>query len=281
MSFSRYLFAALIVALAVPVFAPLAATSATPTPAALGTLPPLQTIEHLIARPLCFALKQNIGPAINSVLDNDKLIAKTAPLLSDYNDALSLQSGNSARKNIILLRMSNMVGPLVKNIQVIKEKLNDPEVFPRQATNQESALLLATRQKLNDILQWQNAQLDIVNGFVQTQQMHQMQYDGFGYLGAVNVPDTKLNPTATPTPNSLYIDKNLQAGLSNSVSPAIDFAMIPGLRLGYNPLSNLIAGVHYAQHMTHIQEQHAAVNVMTATRICSPGARLVPVTPHP
>ncbi|MHB8463168.1 MAG: hypothetical protein ACYDA1_11030, partial [Vulcanimicrobiaceae bacterium] len=181
----------------------------------------------------------------------------------------------------ILLRMSNLVGPLVKNIENIHKKLNDPEVFPKRANNSENALLLATRDKLRTVLAWQSAQLDIINGFVQTQQMHQMQHDGFGYLSAMSGSDIKGNSSAISTPDPLYNDQNLQAGLTDSSSPVIDVSMIPGLQVGYNPLTRLIAGVRYVQRMTGVHEQHVAQDVTTATRICAPRLHLVPVTPQP
>ena len=285
MSFPRYLFAALVVALAVPVFAPLAATSATPTPMPLGTLPPLQTIEHLVVHPLCFALKQNIGPAIGMVLKNDAAIAKAPPLLDDFNKALGNGDANKGRMNIALLRMENLVGPLTANILAIQKKLDDPEVFPKHARNEEERTMLKIRDDLRKTLAAQSFQLDVINGFVQTQQLHQMQHEGFGYINAINGQDMKSRPMATPTPGPFSADQRFSAGLDQP-EHVIDPSTIPGLTLGYNPITRLVGAMHYVQKEGQSNEQHAAASVMRGVQRCQ--ALTAPrkpteviITPHP
>lgn len=284
MSFPRYFFAVLVVLLAISAFEPLVATSATPSPAPLGTLPPLQTIEHLVAHPLCYALKENIGPAIGMVLQNDAAIAKAPNLLDDFNKALGNGDGGKGRRNIALLRMENIVGPLTGNILAIQKKLDDPEVFPKHPRNEEERMMLKMRDDLRKTLAAQSFQLDVINGFVQTQQLHQMQYEGFGFINAINQPDVKSNPFATPTPGPFSQDQQLKAGLEQQQF-VIDPSTIPGLSLGYNPITRLVGAMQYVAKQSQGDEQRAAQSVVQSVRRCDafsgPKKPQVIFTPHP
>src|SRR5665213_1249899 len=92
--------------------------------AKLATPPP--TITTVTSRPFCSALRNNIGPAIGTLLQNDNIIRQGPKLLSDYNKAIGNGENGTARKDMTLLQMENMVGPLVGNVKSIQKALEDP-----------------------------------------------------------------------------------------------------------------------------------------------------------
>lgn len=264
-----YPFLVLALLATLPVLASQAAPAASAT--AKPTLPPLRYISHTVVRPLCSALRRNFGPAIGLVLQNDRAIAKSPALLNNYNLALAQGTLSKARRNITLLRMSNLVGPLVANIQAARAKLDDPNAFPGQANNINDQLSLKIRKDLQRAIALQSVSLDIINGFVQTQQMHQIQNEGTEYIGAINTSDVK-QANGLPTPNPLYHDSQLQAGVKSDPY-SMDPTMIPGLTLGYNPISRLVGVMKWTQHAAKAREQHVASDVMIATQMCAPKPR--------
>ena len=63
--------------------------------AKLATPPP--TITTVTSRPFCSALRNNIGPAIGTLLQNDNIIRQGPKLLSDYNKAIGNGENGTAR----------------------------------------------------------------------------------------------------------------------------------------------------------------------------------------
>ena len=94
----------------------MAVAMASPAPAAT----PPKTIIHVHVSPLCTGLRQNIGPAIGKVLQNDKTIADSRPLLRGYVKAVAT---NSASRDLQVSRIERLVTPLVKNTAAIERSI--------------------------------------------------------------------------------------------------------------------------------------------------------------
>ena len=92
----------------------MAVSLATPAPAAT----PPKTIKHIYVSPLCTGLRQNIGPAIGKVLQNDNTIAQSRPLLRGY--VKSTATGSIA-KDLQVSRIERLVTPLVQNTAAIEK----------------------------------------------------------------------------------------------------------------------------------------------------------------
>lgn len=275
-----------------------AATSAAPpspksaTPAPGNATPPPQ-IYHIITRPLCSELHKHIGPAIGMMLQNDQNIKKGPELFSRYNrDALngpdnaasnsagpnggvvmSGESGGSSMtpgQNMALLGMENLVSPIANNIIATQKMLDSPALTQGTGNPEDDKQLQDMRDKLLKALATQNAALDIISGFVATQQMGDLQHSGQEYISAVNQPDQLGSHTgATPTPNPLLVDPN-QAGLPPNPYD-LNLAAIPGLALGYNPVTRLLDALHWTIQETTTRENEAAKAVMNGAAECSAG----------
>jgi hypothetical protein len=296
----RHMLSATIVAalaLAVPVIPAVPAPAATPAPAPTGTLPP--QIYHIITRPLCTVLHQHIAPAVGMMLQNDATIKKSPALFSEFNrdqlygvdNSVSNTAGGTppptsagspgtlnASQNMTLLRMENMISPLAQNIIAIQKQLDDPILLDGTGAPQDDQQLRDIRDKLLKALATQNAALDLINGFVQTQQMGDLQHEGQEYINAANQTDTTQTITGTPSPQPLLQDPN-QAGLAPNPY-SIDLAAVPGLTLGYNPTTRLVEAMNWTIKETAAREEDAAKALQAGAAICSGSVSSTP-TPSP
>src|SRR5262249_23107328 len=139
----------------------------------------------------------------------------------------------------------------------IQKLLEDPSVFPPKPQNQEDQRTLDLKNKLMQSLADQQAALDIINGFVETQQLASMQHEGFGYINAIandgQIRNTggvdplhNIAPTADPLHPQPFDDTVINAGLPTNPYE-IDLTRVPGLTLGYNPVKSLQEGVEWSQ----------------------------------
>jgi hypothetical protein len=264
--------------------------TASPLPAPSGTSYPI--IYRVVSRPLCAELHQKIRPAIGMMLQNDATIKRGVPLFSQFNrDSLNGVNGSSDSsatsggagtlndaQNITILRMENLVSPIAKNIIAIQTLLDSPELMTGTGSPADDERLQPIREKLLKALATQSASLDIINGFVQTQQMGDLQHAGEEYINEMNGPNT--SSAATPTPNPFQNPD--QIGLPANPYD-IDLANVPGLALGYNPVTRLLEGLQWTIDETATRETDAANAVMASAPLCNPTPAHTPVaspTPH-
>lgn len=250
-----------------------ATTAATPAPAAT----PLRTITHERVSPLCTGLRRNIGPAIRAVLQNDRVIANSKPLFHNYvRDNATAMS--QAAQTLDVSHLEALVGPLVKNTQEIKRLLNDPYVFPKVAISDGDRQLLTMRAELLTVLSQQEQALDLINGFVATEQMGELQQSGHEYDKAISSLD-KTNSQAqtaqslapTPPPSGL-----LAAGVPQPMRSADPRFQQTGNVLGANPLNAFEQMVGVYQQQLAQSEGRTAQSVMQAVPQCGGGAPVQP-----
>jgi hypothetical protein len=250
------------------------AVTAVPTPT-----PPPQ-IYRVVSRPLCSQLREHIKPAIGMLLENDAEIKKGPDLFQRYNlGALqgndSGDTGSNGEQQMALLGLENLVRPIANNVIAIQTILSNPALTTPTGREDDDKRLADMRAKLLRALAAQNASLDIISGFVDTQQMADLQHAGQEYIAEVNQPET-TNALGTPTPNSLSYNPNY-AGLPPNPY-TIDLANVPGLTLGYNPVTRLIDGLHWTMRQTAARENTAAAAVLANAAICN-NVPLVSPTP--
>ncbi|MGB6522478.1 MAG: hypothetical protein WBE83_11970 [Candidatus Cybelea sp.] len=249
-------------------------TAATPSP------PP--QIYHVITRPLCSELSQRIKPAIGMMMQNDSNIKKSPDLFKAYNRAAlygndpsaggggqngpGADPGSNGSQNMALLGLENLVRPIANNIIAIQTALDSPELTNASGLAEDDKRLKEIREKLLKALATQNASLDIISGFVDTQQMADLQHAGQGYIASVNQPDTTKGMPTQPSPNPLTTNPDY-AGLPPNPY-TIDLANVPGLTLGYNPVTRLVDALHWTIDQTQDQENEAATAVMSSAQLC-------------
>jgi len=250
----------------------------------MATATPPPQIYHIVTRPICAQLHQRIAPAIGMMLQNDTMIKKGPSLFKKYNDAALYgtdPAGPSSRndpvagdpggvsnptQNMALQGMENLIRPIANNIIAIQTMLDSPELRNGTGRPEDDQRLHEIRDKLLKALAVQNASLDIISGFVDTQQMANLQHAGEAYISSMNPPDTNKT-IASPSPVNPFQSNTAYAGLPPNPY-TIDLATIPGLTLGYNPITRLLDGLRWTIDATATRENDAAKAVMSSATLC-------------
>lgn len=245
--------------------------------------PPPQ-IYRVVTRPLCSRLHQVVAPAIGMMLQNDTTIKRSPALFKQYNTASLYgndagtsagsgpggdpgSSGSNAAQNMALQGLENLIRPIANNIIAIQTALDSPQLTNPSGMQEDDKQIQAIRDKLLKALAAQNASLDLISGFVDTQQMADLQHAGEGYIASISQPDSTNAKISTPAPNPLEANPNYAGLPPNPYS--IDPATIPGLALGYNPVTRLIDALHWTIETTETRENDAAKAVMSGNALCS------------
>lgn len=250
-------------------------SAATPSP------PP--QIYRIVTTPFCARLHEKVRPAVSAILQNDTAISKSVPLFKDYgvgafgslerafsdrdapsgNDSINV---DSPATEMALQKMSYLVSPIAQNLLAAQALLNDPALNTSTGNPDDDARLAAIKKQLLESLAYQSASLDLINGFVQTQQMGDLQHAGETYLGAITGTGLAKPIATAPSPGPLQ-DPN-SPGLSQNPY-AVDLMAVPGLMVGYNPLGRLVGALQWVRSQTGKSESAAAKSIMTAMAACS------------
>lgn len=272
------------------VFALGAVVALAASPAAAVSAPkpsptPLKTITHIRTSPLCTGLRTVIGPAIGKVLQSDKYIASSKPLFHNFVQA-SASGQSKAAQTLAVSHLEYLVGPLVKNTQAVDKLLNDPYAFPRVAYSDDDRRLLKMRAQLQTVNDEQKKALDIISGFVDTEQLGELQASGNRYDSALssNPKNTgKVNavPTVPPAPVLNAGVSNVRNDPSRSVDPR--YKNTDSL-VGANPLNVFENAISSYQQDIQSGEQDAAKTVVQAVPLCGghvPGQPAPAPSPSP
>ena len=239
-----------------------AAVSPSPSPAPTP-LTPLKVIGSVRSTPFCTALREQIGPAIAGVLSNDDLIASSAPAFAKlYHDDILARS--EARTHLDLNRIESLITPIVDNVKRVDALLsvrpNDPK-------------LQALRAKLLEVLAQQKASLNVISGFVATEQMGEIQDAGTpdNWSSTFTLGGTQSTRPAPISQAPPAAGALLGAGVHNRNpgprDPAYD-AKSAGP--SYDPFLPLVAQIQDQRKTAKTSESEAAGLVTTALKDCAP-----------
>lgn len=260
----------------------------TPKPMSHHTPIPLPVIYHGTARPLCAALVKNVRPVIGMLIQNEETIAKSPPLLQRYNRDLSdtnnsIQSGaDNAERDMTLYHLEQLVTPLVNNIQAAERELDDTSIFPANPQTEDQKQLDELREELLKVLATQAVSLDIINGYVQTQQLAEMQTQGLQDPNMQAATGADMIGTPAPTtPNPMLVDPN-QAGIQQNPYE-MDPLAVPGITgsVGHTPVSRLIDAMEWLRTETNRRAGILDQSVVQAANSCKANPTEPAATPSP
>jgi hypothetical protein len=252
------------------------APQATPTP------PP--QIIRVITTPLCARMHERVRPAVAMILQTDQLIAKSPKMFDTYAVAAfgSIDAARNPRANpapaamdsmnvsspatsMALQQMSYLVSPIAQNIINAQRMLDDLSRMPPTGDPAADKKLAAIRAQLLQTIASQSASLDLINGFVATQQMGELQHAGQEFIGQIAGNETtttmiQQSPSPIQDPNTPGLSPNPYT---------VDLTAVPGLAVGYNPLSRIVGAVHWLQDQTAKQENAAAASITNTMKECN------------
>ena len=239
-----------------------------------SSTPPPQ-IYHIVTTALCARLHESVRPAVAMILQNDGTIAKSPPLFKRYaravfeNGTASGLGGDSINNtspatSMSLQQMSYLVSPIARNLIAAQTLLDDQKLLAPTGNPTDDATLAQIKKQLLETIAFQSASLDLINGFVQTQQMGELQHAGEEYISEIQGTDATYQ-TARETPNP-WQDPNTPGISQNPYS--LDPSQIPGLAVGYNPLSHIMDGMQWLQSETSKREDVAGKTLNAALAAC-------------
>ncbi len=222
------------------------AASPAPSPAPLT---PLKVIGSVRSTPFCTALRETTGPAIAAVLSNDDLIASSEPSFATlYHDDVVARS--QARAHLDLNRLESLITPIVANVKRIDTLLAGKPVDPK---------LQAVHEKLQAVLAQQKESLNVISGFVATEQLGEIQNAG---------TDARPAPAQAPPPAAKSL---FSAGVHNANpgprDPRYDAATVGPT---YDPFAPLVSQIHMQRLAAQSSESAAAQLVTDALKLCAP-----------
>ena len=182
------------------------------------------------------------------ILENDTKIAKSPPLFKRYQvgtltssdqtgaagttsngDSIYTQSPETA---MALQQMSYLVLPIARNLIAAQTLLDDMKLIAPTGNPTDDAAIARIKAQLLQTVAYQSASLDLINGFVQTQQMGDLQHVGTEFLGSINGNETTTpidqadaEPMAGPQhaghlAESVRARRLADSGLSRRLQPA-------------------------------------------------------------
>ncbi|MBV8284262.1 MAG: hypothetical protein JO175_06400 [Candidatus Eremiobacteraeota bacterium] len=252
------------------------------TPAPARTPPP--QIEHIVTTAFCARLHDRVRPAVAMILQNDRSIAKSKPLFKKYargvlgaQDPASAQYSNGApppdsvyatspETNMALQQMSYLVSPIAQNVLAAEKLLTDDEYLKPTGNPDGDKKLAQIKDQLLQTIAFQSASLDLINGWVTTQQMGQLQHAGEEYIASISNGTDLSKPLIQQSPGPLQ-DPNAPGLSQNPYN--VDPAAIPGLSVGFNPLSRIVDGIGWLQTETTKRENTAATTITAALQGCN------------
>jgi hypothetical protein len=234
MHFLALVLAATVVAAPVP----------SPSPAAL------KVIGSVRSTPFCTELHEIIGPAIVSVLANDDLIASSKPAFATlYHD--DILAGSEARAHFDLYRLEKLETPIIANVKRVDTLLEGKPDDPK---------LQAIRAKLQAVAVQQKASLNVISGFVATEQLGEIQ----GAAPRANWTSTFSN--LAPAAGNLFA-----AGVHNR-NPGLRDPRYDARSVGptYDPFMPIVSQIENQRAAAQSAESEAAKLVADALQQCTP-----------
>ena len=241
-----------------------AAASPAPSPAPLT---PLKVIGNVRSTPFCTALHQTIGPAIAGVLSNDDLIATSKPaFVTLYHDDIIARS--DARTHFDIYRLEKLIGPIAANLKHIDALLSSKQSDPK---------LQAMRDQLLAVEKQQKDSLNVVSGFVATEQLGEIENNGVpdNWKGVFAAgPQAATRPAASlpppPASNNLF-----SAGIHPARATDPSFSADPRYKSGnvgptYDPFAQFVEQIEAQRAAAQTSESEAAKLVQAALPECAP-----------
>lgn len=260
-----------------------AAITAAPSPSPT----PLRTILHESVSPLCTALRENIGHAIQAVLADDQAIAGTKPVLvamaHDYmSSSVVAQNGwgnldgpvatdhDATAMQLDAQHLEQIVGALTHNLQLIDAQLSDANRFPKVPKTDADRKALEFKAQLEAIAAQQKQTLNVVDAMLETRNMEALANRGDPMEQLFGIDD--LSPTQKGSPKAQGSNQQFNGG-PLTATPAQQFD--PSLKPSeYGALTNSVFGRYYRvvyleQGAISSLEQPLAKNVVETTKRCS------------
>lgn len=225
---------------------------------------PLKTIIHVRSSAFCTTLRQNVGGAVRSLIQNNIAIDETKTLfLKIARDEVS-----SANTTMVIDMDMHYLGPMideiVRNRAAAQTLLLDAHQFPAQPRSEDERRLAQMRQQLQAIVDHQNQALNILSGSYYSYNGNRL----MGYGDGLKAPVDSPNETPIVMPP---ISANGVINTSTSPIPAATPASVDLGLLGMTKFAALFNGLTTYQLNEEALEAKAAATILQSSAECNVG----------
>lgn len=156
---------------------------------------PLKQIIEVKSRALCTTLGRNVQIALVGLMKNDEVIESGR---REFAKMAWDQTQGSSALGIDRLALKNVVSAMVHNIYQIDQVLDDPARFPANPSTDDERDADRMKAALQAVEQRQKAQLNLISGTVETDELSDMRHNLVSYNPTANNPSQASVPAATP-----------------------------------------------------------------------------------
>lgn len=238
---------------------------------------PLKTISHVRSSPFCTAVRENIGHAIGSLLQNKPFIADGKSILLQMSYDKISRAAPGLVIDMDMVKVDRVVGGLVKNLDATDAQLNDLRRIPAVPQTEDDRHLAAMRDALRAVADRQRRMLDVFSGMYESYSSNELNGKKNPMSGAT-APDTGAPPNLSEqghadmgAPIVLPPIKSNDVQIAASAAPAATPTPIPVHNIGFfaeTPFAHLFNAITTYQVQEEALESQAAKTILQYTGEC-------------
>ena len=227
--------------------------------------PPLKTITTVRSSPLCTALRENIGPSIHGLIQNNVAIGKGKSLFLKMTKDLVSRYDAVPKMNVDMVQLDRVVAEMVHNLAAVNAALSDSARFIGKPATDDQRRFLEMRRQLQALAERQNEALNVFSGTYYDYSSNQLQFND-DRAGLATLPIAMQNETSemtaapSPSPKPTSASIPLRTPSPSGTPATIDIGLAGGTTL--NMLFNSITT--YQVQEAPLESQAAKTILQTA-----------------
>lgn len=235
---------------------------------------PLKTISHIHASPFCTALRENIGHAVRSLIDNDVAVDSGKSMFLQMAQDRVYRANPALVLDTDMERMSSVITKMVDNLAAVDAALNDLKAIPNQPKSDDERRLAQMRDDLRAVADQQREALNVFSGTYYSYKSNELNEKKNPIAGAVAANPNSGAAPATDAVAPIVIPPIKSAPVpvqsaSPAPSPAPKSGSLVDMGLaGYTPYAGLFNSLTTIQLREQPLESHAAQTILQYTDEC-------------
>jgi hypothetical protein len=238
------------------VLAVVAASQPSPAPT------PLKTITHVRSSSFCTTLRQNIGPTVQALIQNNIAVDETKTMfLKMARDKIS-SSNVSMVIDMDINGLNPMIGEIAQNLETAQALLNDTHRFPAQPQTADDRQLLQMQKELRTIIDHQSQALNILSGTYFSYNGNRLLGHGDGLKAPID--PVKDNPIVIPPANGTAFQEPAAAPVPAATPRTVDLGL-----LGFTKFAQIFNNLTTYQWNEESLENRAAALILQSSDECN------------
>jgi hypothetical protein len=222
---------------------------------------PLKTIVHVRSSSFCTTLRQNIGHAVQALIQNNIVVDDTKTLfLKMARDKIS-SSNTGMVIDMDINQLNPKIGEIAQNLETAQALLNDTRRFPAQPQSEDDRRLAQMQKELRDIIDHQNQALNVLSGTYYSYNGNRLLGHGDGLKAPIE--PLKDTPIVIPSANSSAFQEPQASPVPRATPETVDLGL-----LGYTKFAQLFNNLTTYQWNEEALENRAAATILQSSDEC-------------